>query len=285
VPSLHGHTLPTAPGYDELSPMSSLTGGSGSVSPRSIPKGVSSPLETPPTPPTCPPAEKHVLVAHSTNLRPVTRSPPDHHRALLRDAATLHRRFGIQSEGVFRALEHSAKGVARLKPRDLDRFVSGASARASTHRTAVRNAAVPKDFPDTSNPGMSASLDLTRQFLPDVDGFVCAAIFMDRHTWNIWIGPMKDHSCTEFIRVLQEYQAYVRATFNNTLRHVLADSDPCFTDNSGIAKNVGELQRFLDALPVSEAVNFVHSPPYTQSLNPVECAVRQLYHLMNFFLQ
>jgi hypothetical protein len=39
------------------------------------------------------------------------------------------------------------------------------------------------------------------------------------------------------------------------------------------------------ALPVSEAVNFAHSRPYTQSLNPVECAVRQLHHLMNFFLQ
>ena len=36
---------------------------------------------------------------------------------------------------------------------------------------------------------------------------------------------------------------------------------------------------------MAESVNFVHSPPYTQSLNPVECAVRQLYHLMNFYLQ
>jgi hypothetical protein len=129
-----------------------------------------------------------------------------------------------------------------------------------------------------------ASLDLSRQFLPDVDGHVCAAIFMDRCTWNMWLGPMKDKSCAEFIRVLKDYQAYVRTTFKVELRTVLTDNDPCYTDNHGISRNTLELEEYLRSLPVAQVLEFQHSAPYTQALNPVECAVRQLYHLMNFFL-
>ena len=174
-----------------------------------------------------PPPVAHVLLVGPQPAR-------SHHCALIRDAATLHRRFGIQSERVFRALASSSLGVARLQPRELSRFVSGASARSSAHRTAIRSAATPKNFPIAHAAGVAASLDLTRQFLPDVDGFVCAAVFMDRFTWHIWIGPMKNHSCSEFIRVFKEYQSFVRSEFRSTLRHVLADSDPCFTDNHGV---------------------------------------------------
>jgi hypothetical protein len=39
------------------------------------------------------------------------------------------------------------------------------------------------------------------------------------------------------------------------------------------------------SLPAGESIQFVHSPPEYQALNPVECAVRQLYYLMNFFLE
>ena len=34
-----------------------------------------------------------------------------------------------------------------------------------------------------------------------------------------------------------------------------------------------------------ESIRFTHSPPGYQALNPVECAVRQLYYLMNFYLE
>ena len=65
-----------------------------------------------------------------------------------------------------------------------------------------------------------------------------------------------------------------------------ASNDPCFTDNrSGVAHNVVELDRYLRDLPPTQTIVFTHSPPETQSLNPVECSVRQLYHLMNFYLQ
>ena len=50
-------------------------------------------------------------------------------------------------------------------------------------------------------------------------------------------------------------------------------------------RNNPELQRYLNDLPISHNITFTHSPPYTQALNPVECAARQLYHLMNFYLQ
>jgi hypothetical protein len=44
-------------------------------------------------------------------------------------------------------------------------------------------------------------------------------------------------------------------------------------------------QAYLDSIPVAESIVFTHSPPGYQALNPVECAVRQLYHLMNFYLE
>ena len=269
APSL-GWVLPDTPGVvpapafsasPPASPVSSLSSGSG-------------------------PSYAQNLILHVSSA--VRRLSPSklraHHQRALPDAATVHRRFGVQAENIFRTLATSATGVAPLKPRDLARLVTGASARASARRMAVHRDAVEHNCPPPA-PGTSASLDLTRQFLPDIDGHVCAAIFMDRATWHIWIGPMRDHSCTEFIRVFQAYRAFVKTTFRVDLRTVLADSDPCFTDNSGIPKNVAELQRVLDAIPASESVEFIHSPPYTQALNPVECAVRQLYHLMNFFLQ
>ena len=104
---------------------------------------------------------------------------------------------------------------------------------------------------------------------------------MDMHSWNMAIFPMRSKSCSEFIRVLKLYRTYVRETH---LRSVRTDNDPCFTDNQhGTPRNVAELQVYLDSIPVEQNVVFTHSPPGYQALNPVECAVRQLYHLMNFY--
>ena len=103
-------------------------------------------------------------------------------------------------------------------------------------------------------PGVSASVDLTRVFERSADGYNCAAIFMDRSTWFIWIGPMKDHSCGEFVRVLANYRRVVRERFDEEQRTVRADSDPCFTANrsaGGAIRNNPELQRYLDSLPVT----------------------------------
>ena len=43
-----------------------------------------------------------------------------------------------------------------------------------------------------------------------MDGYDCAAVFMDRSTWFIRIGPMKNHTCKEFVRVLGEYRRKIR---------------------------------------------------------------------------
>ena len=80
----------------------------------------------------------------------------------------------------------------------------------------------------------------------------------------------------------------IRNRLGQILRTVRADSDPCFTANrtiGGTVRNNPELQRYLSSLPISDNITFTHSPPYTQALNPVECAARQLYHLMNYYLQ
>ena len=154
-------------------------------------------------------------------------------------------------------------------------------------RTAVRKEALPSDE-SSPFPSVSASVDLTRVFERSEDGFNFAAVFMDRGSWFIWVGPMKDQTCGRFVRVLEDYRATFRRRFGKTLRTVRADSDPCFTANravGGTVRNNPVLQRYLDGLPLVEGTTFTHSPPHTQALNPVECAARQLYDLMNFYLQ
>ena len=177
--------------------------------------------------------------------------------------------------------------MAPFSTRELTRFVTSSSARSSTLRTAVRKEALASEE-SNPEPGVSASVDLTRVFVRSADGYDCAAIFMDRSTWFIWVGPMKNHTCGEFVRVLEDYRKTVRRLFQVELRTVRADSDPCFTANrtiGGVNRNNPELQRYLDSLPLAQSLKFDHSPANYQALNPVECAARQLYHLMNFFLQ
>jgi hypothetical protein len=130
------------------------------------------------------------------------------------------------------------------------------------------------------------SVDLTHFFEKNSDGYTCAAVFLDMSTWLLWHFPMRDKTCGEFVQALAAYRRHVRETFSVDLRVVRTDNDPCFTDvHSRTHGNVRELQAYLDSLPANESIQFVHSPPEYQALNPVECAVRQLYYLMNFFLE
>jgi len=128
------------------------------------------------------------------------------------------------------------------------------------------------------------SVDLTHFFEKNPDGYTCAAVFLDMSTWLLWHFPMKNKTCGEFVQALSEYHRFVRETFRVELRLVRTDNDPCFTNvHSGTHRNVQELQTYLDSLPACESIRFVHSPPEYQALNPMECAVRRLYYLMNFF--
>ena len=151
------------------------------------------------------------------------------HNAMLTTVEEVHRKTGVTSIQVLRMLSETALGVARFKSLHLDRFQTAASALASTRRTAVRHRVV--DTGDPNPPGgRSASLDLTHNFPPDSEGNVCAAIFLDLSTWSIWVGPMKNRTCSEFVRNLKEYQSHVRDTYEQDLREVRTDNDLCFTD-------------------------------------------------------
>jgi hypothetical protein len=71
---------------------------------------------------------------------------------------------------------------------------------------------------------------------------------------------MKDHSCAEFVRVLEDYRQMIRNRTGHTLRTVRADSDPCFTANrsvGGTVRNNPELQRYLSSLPISDNIDAI----------------------------
>ena len=97
---------------------------------------------------------------------------------------------------------------------------------------------------------------------------------------------MRSKHCSDSKTVLKQHRAFLRTIFDVELNTIRTDNDPCFTDvHSRTHGNVRELQTYLDSLPANESIQFVHSPPEYQALNPVECAVRQLYYLMNFFFE
>ena len=131
--------------------------------------------------------------------------------------------------------------------------------------------------PGDPNPpgGRSFSLDLTHNFPSDSEVNVCAAVFLDISTSSIWVGQMKNMMSAEFIRNLKENFTRVRDIYEQDLRDVRTDNDPCFTDvKAGPARNTVELDTCLRSLPVAQSVRFTHSSAEYQALNPVECAVR-----------
>jgi len=196
------------------------------------------------------------------------------HNAAIPSIEELHRRTGVTHPLVIRTLLSSAVGVRRIPSKHIARFQTAASAMSSTKRTAVRDRAV-DSAGSTPSPGHTVSVDLTHFFEKNSDGYTCAAVFLDMSTWLLWHFPMRDKTCGEFVQALAAYRRHVRETFSVDLRVVRTDNDPCFTDvHSRTHGNVRELQAYLDSLPANESIQFVHSPPEYQALNPVECAVR-----------
>jgi hypothetical protein len=142
----------------------------------------------------------------------------------------LHARFGVVDPRVFERLHEVAIGVDRVGRRARDRFLSLSYVRAAQQRTRVSSSS-DGSHRKQSAPGMRCSLDLTRRFAPDIDGWTCSALFLDEATNNLWEGPMVDHSGSEFVRVLADYRRFVRTFFRSELVVVRTDCDPTFTVN------------------------------------------------------
>ena len=112
---------------------------------------------------------------------------------------------------MFRTLTQSALGIGKISARSMQRFQSSASSLSATKRTAIRREARDSLYSDPP-PGTHASVDFTHFFERNSDSYVCAAIFLDRSSWSLWLGPMKNKTCSEFVRVLEEFRLHVRAT-------------------------------------------------------------------------
>ena len=113
------------------------------------------------------------------------------HRALLTSPQMLHSRFGVTDPMVFRALELSAVGVKLSGKGCYSKYMSLAYAQQASSRTAIRHAALLHARPLA---GQHASMDFTRAFECDMDGFVCAAMFLDAATFALWMCPLRNKS-------------------------------------------------------------------------------------------
>ena len=111
---------------------------------------------------------------------------------------------------------------------------------------------------------------------------MCAAVILDLVTYSLWVLPLFSKSGLEAARAVREYRAYVRDRYRFELRHLRADSDPSFAANGhGECALAADLLLTLRREQPHVSVTF--SPPHTQALNPVECAVGHLHHPLNFF--
>ena len=202
------------------------------------------------------------------------------HRALITSPQVLHSRFGVTDPKVFRALETSATGV-RLRGKDCySRYSSLAYAQQASGRTAIRHASLLHTRPAG---GQHASMDFTRTFERDMDGNVCALMFLDVATYMLWLCPLKNKGGAEAARAVNAYREHVRSVFKTELVHLRSDSDPSFAvSGQGDAHIASALRKSLSASPPH--VDLTFSPPYCQAMNPIENAVRHAYYLLNFFL-
>jgi len=126
-------------------------------------------------------------------------------------------------------------------------------------------------------------MDFTRTFERDMDGNVCALMFLDVATYMLWLCPLKNKGGAEAARAVGAYREHVRTVFKAELVHLRSDSDPSFAvSGQGEAHVASALRKSLAASPPH--VDLTFSPPYCQAMNPIENAVRHAYYLLNFFL-
>jgi len=143
------------------------------------------------------------------------------HRALITSPQVLHSRFGVTDPKVFRELETSATGV-QLRGKDCySKYTSLAYAQQASGRTAIRHAALLHVRPAG---GQHASMDFTRTFERDMDGNVCALMFLDVATYMLWLCPLKTKSGAEAARAVGAYREHVRSMFKTELVHLRSDA-------------------------------------------------------------
>jgi hypothetical protein len=103
--------------------------------------------------------------------------------------------------------------------------MSLAYAQQASFRTSIHHTALPSAPPGS---GHHASMVFTHTFERDVDGNICALVFLDVSTFMLWACPLKNKGGSEAARALGLYREHVRATFRTELLHLRADSDPSF---------------------------------------------------------
>ena len=94
----------------------------------------------------------------------------------------MHSRFGVTDPKVFKALASSAVGLELRGEDCCTKDMSLAYAQQASFRTSIRHAALPSAPP---GPGHHASMDFTRTFERDVDGNICALVFLDVSTFML----------------------------------------------------------------------------------------------------
>ena len=217
-----------------------------------------------------------------------TAVPPQQRRgryAHIDSVDALHYRFGFTDPAVFKAIHGMTLGTQPVRTPAADRYVSTTMALAASRRRMIRHESIPCSIAHRARPGERASVDFTRQFQPDMDGYVAAVIFMDYESRELFSYPTFDKTGESFVAALRAYREHIRTTKPGMeLKQLVGDCDVSWTTTTaGGEFRITEVVRdYLESTPRSLA--FTRSPPHTQALNPVEGACTRLYYLMNFFL-
>ena len=203
---------------------------------------------------------------------------------LIEGAGTIHARFGITDVAVMDAFIAAVDGVVPLSGPARARAASLDWAKATTSRRPIHHVAVDRPLRPAPRAGEFASMDFTRMFEPDVDGYIGALVFLDVCSDLLWETPVKSHDGTAVIAAVELYREFVRSSRPEIeLLEIRSDCDPAWTVNMrGPTHLTSAMFDYLSQS--SRSLKMSHSPPRTQALNPVEGSVRMTYYLMNYFL-
>ena len=229
--------------------------------------------------------------AGSRHRNPPSKPTPGRN-AMLTDPIILHRRLGLTSGLLMRALSDAAVGVSCPGADLTKRYISSWYLEAASRRRAITGARLPEAVArDADHPmGTCWSGDTTGRMVRSHDGHHYVFVFLELRSGIIFSHPMPDKTTASSILAFEALDAFVQRTFpaGSRLEWLHLDSDPAWTKtnpNSSLlgTRNVAAIDRWIRDTGRGH-LRIKHSPPYTQALNPVENIMARIVFKMNFFL-
>ena len=258
APSLHQYRWSGRCGADSVLFRTPLPG--------RMPKSVSTSVA-----PLPPPLAHIVSPLEPSSLHTNTSSHPIPVRSVHTTRGRKRRRAPLTGIAAHAAWGHPTPTRARLWRKVVDNF-PGCSFPARCSCWACNGAfarfqPVPSSSPlpgPTPPPCTRWSLDFSRTWDPDLQGFTGFILFTEIVSWYVRLYLIRSH--TDIWIICQRHVDWVRSSFNTHVDALFGDHDPCWTKFGGTDADTFECSQFS----TRNGLRFRRSPPETHAMCPAE---------------